>query len=345
MTPRARGITLVEVIIASAVFAILMAGIGMVIKNFALGARILARDTPLQHDLDFAIHVIEKDLLSSSRNSVMNLLPDPGFETLLVATGTAPLSGRWVADPYRMDPFTPSNNTIGHITADFRLVRNRSRALVLTSFGAEYAVSGPPLFLPAGEYALGGWVARQMGGSHNRRGGLRLLEVNTLIEELDTNNTSWEWLAQAFSSTGNNYRVTLFVSDQGPDIVTSFIFDDVYLGPLSQTLTPGDGETVEFLRVNPANGSLQRIRYQLLPWNNSGRMVRSIVPAVGPPVSAGADIKNVRLFSVGWLGGAASMTTEGTNQPLSVRIECGPVAAADLKTVRTMDLTIFPLTP
>lgn len=343
---RARGITLPELVISSAILLVILAGVGLLIRQTATGVKTIARITPLQRETDFATRAVEFDFLGAARGSFMNALPNPGFEDDVdfLSTGTVPIPGTWVLDPYGMDPLAATNTTVGHLTKDDRLVRFGQTALVLTSYGRGFQAQSPVLTLAPGDYVFGGWINQPTGGSP-RQAAITLLGdtlpvPTTVLVSTGMGTVGWSMVGASFTaSAGTNYQVRLEVLANSAR-QTSFVFDNVFLMPLSRTLTPGSTQTIEFRRMNSHIGRFETVRYTL---SAEGRLRREIVESGAVVRPAGGDVPHVTSLTVGWFGGAGFLGQGAGLPPLAVRAVC----VSDQSPTETLatDLIVGPSIP
>jgi hypothetical protein len=321
---------MVELFVAMGILAVLGVGLSLLIRQVGSGVRSVEKILPVQRDLQFALQVVVKDLAAAYRSSVLNVLPNVGFEAHDMAG--------WAPAPDRQDPLVHANTVSAAITGVVRTAggdrfffRHGRQALALYSGGASHSASGPIVNLTPGEvHMISGWVRVFSAVSVNSESILTVLGNGVPVVSTGSASASWRHLAATFTAVaGVNYQVVLSC-DAGAIIAgepAAHLFDDVSLSPLARALAPGDGRSIEFDRLDPSTGGRVRLRYSLMGGGLAGTLRKERVNDDGS-LTRLLDVKNIRSLSVAWIGGQAD-TPLGTERGLDVAITAGGGAAAD----------------
>jgi prepilin-type N-terminal cleavage/methylation domain-containing protein len=360
------GVTLVELMIVSAIVSIVFLFLVSMIRNFGIGVTKIQRFVPMQRDLQLAKHVIEKDLLSAPRSSIGNAVPNPGFEAVptRISLSTPTTQGFWACPPVR-PRLNPFRSVQGFVTARPGFYLNGNYGLTLNVEGSaiqntSYSADSSTFTLVAGsKYLFGGWFFENQVNA-GVRWRLRLLRGSTWPEttmfDLIIANAQWKFYVATFTATSDNYRVVagaFGVDDQQ----TTGTYDDIVVAPLAVDLVPG-GPPFEFERFQvdgPTPGQRDRIRYRVVTDGSTGRLIRERITTTGVVVPM-QSVNKIRRVLIGWdFGGSdpgvlpastpnAVLFAKGMNFPLSVRIETGDVGATESKTL-ALTFSVFPEAP
>jgi hypothetical protein len=363
------GVTLVELMLASALVSIIMIFIFTIVRNVGQGVVFIQTVVPLRQDLQFAKQTMERDLFSSVRSSLGNVLPNPGFEAVpaRISTFTPTPMNSWSCIPVPVQ-----NIPGGRVRYSFGSVSNRPEfrfrgnfGLGLNSLNTYMAFSSTFPLVDGGQYLVGGWIRQTIeplfGGPGD--GFIRLLGDGASWPSTervkpsfsDFANPNWTFIWSTVDAVGGfTYRVELGVNFEPRGLVSHFGFDDVVVAPFITELTPTSGQVFEFDRFETAGalaGQRIKIRYRMVPLKNSGQLIRERVP-IGAPVSVLGEINNIRRCQLAWdFGGPApgviGPTTDlsrGLNFPLIVTLEAGPVGATGNQT-ESLSFSVFPEVP
>lgn len=321
-----RGVTLLELMVVGVILLIVVAGLSKLIKQTFQGLSLTEKSMVLQRDLLRAQDVIQRDFLSAGRSSFMNLLPDPGFESLALLP-SVPTSASWGAVPVSVDPIEPTHTVYANITASTASFGMGS--LCITSFGDPYAVESPTLngLLSGQAYMVSGWISQKIGSPPLRAAGIQVIKNGDLLLERTVSANPWTRVSMVFTAEAGavySVRLNALVDSNSPNRVASFFFDNVTLTPLAIVLLPGDHQSFEFQRRDARTGNYVRLRYSLEPDRGSGKLVRQQWDgAVWQPLDP--DIPNIRRLSVEWQNGAADAAF-GTDRPIDIVVEAGAVS-------------------
>lgn len=367
--PKSRGITLVELMMVSAIVSVGMIFLFSVIRNVGTGMVRVQQRAPLQRDLQWAKQTIERDLLSASRGSLGNVLPNPGFEAVptRISTVLPTPDGFWTCVDVLLR-IQPRDYSIGYISNRREFRRQGRYGLSLNSGNTYQAASSTFSLVGGTTYFFGGWIRQYQGMTAELGdGGFRLFGdasdwPTTYRSGMSVNGNpslQWTYLRSTFMATaGFRYRATAYINfEPMSDRDIHFGFDDVTLVALQTDLTPTNGTVFEFDSYQTRGtlmGQRLKMRYRLEPWGASGRLVREEVP-FGAPVRRLSEITNVRLCRLAWdFGGPtpgvlpaplpANFFDQGFSFPLVVTLEAGPVAATGNQTL-SLQFSVFPEAP
>ncbi len=351
------GFSLVELMVVSALIPVIMIFLFSIIRNVGQGVNYIQQSLPLHRDLQFAKQTIERDLLSAPRSSLGNVLPNPGFEAVptRISTFTPTPADFWTCPPV---PLLRSLG--GRVLYSIGSVSNRPEFRYQGNFGLglnslnRYQAFSPTFLLADGErYLVGGWIRQTIeplfGGPGD--GFIRLLgdtdpwPSTELVKPSfsDMANPNWTFLSSFVDAVGGfNYRVELGINFEPRGLVSHFGFDDVVVTPLRTELTPTSGRVFEFDRFQSAGalaGQRVKMRYRLVPWQNSGQLIRERIPFGGPVEELGR-LNSIRRCQLAWdfgepvpgVIGAATNFSRGLNFPLIVTLEAGAVGATGIQT-------------
>lgn len=366
-SPPREGITLVELIVVSALAGLIFVFILFLVRNFGSGVTNIQRFVPMQRDLQLAKQVIEKDLLSAPRNSIGNVVPNPGFEAVptRISTFTPTTPGFWAHIPVK-PRLNPGLSVDAFVSARPGYFLNGNYGVsmslleVLPRVANYYSINSSTFTLvPGVSYLFGGWAAR------NELLALPSWEIrllrqpvpwpNTVALTLPISGTQWRFYVSTFVANGDTYRTLVGCAYAGAR--TGASFDDIIVTPLSIVLIPG-GPSFEFetFQVDgPTPGQRDRVRYRVVPDGLSGRLMRERVPLTGPVIPLD-PVNKIRRVLIGWdfgqgapgaLPAPATWPTffaQGMKFPLSVTIETGNVVATGNNTL-SLTFSVFPEAP
>lgn len=345
-----RGWTLIEVMVATAVISVLSIGIGHFLSLFWRGAFNVQGRLPPQQTLQLAMGLIQKDLAASARGSVLNLLPDPGFEwrpyqvggttlpTSLRMTNT-PVLGWWNFSPVIMNPINPGLNKSARL--DSSTVNGVGRSWLMMSVGVAAGtalVQTGPMDLGSGSYLFGATMRADPPGGNCQaevtitRNGVDLISTATVAG-------TWAVRTATFSATlGNTYRVHLRTINTTVSNTCRGYFDDVYLSTHSWPIgRNAPANTIGFLRYDNT-GTPQRVAYNINQFDGKWRLTRSLTQMGG--ATRTLSIPGVVDLALDWTGGDA--VARGVDRPIGIRMSaCGP--AVDCAEPLSAEIRVYPV--
>lgn len=367
-----RGFSLVELMVVSALVSFGMIFLFSIIRNVGSGMMRVQQRAPLQRDLQWAKQTIERDLLSASRGSLGNVIPNPGYEAVptRISTFTPTSEGYWACVDV-LPRIQPRDYSIGYISNHPNFRKQGEYGLSLNSEGTYTAASSTFSLVGGNAYLFGGWVRQYpgnlTGGAALGDGGYKLFGdatpwPTTSQSDLSVNGNlslQWTFLKSTFTAIpGFRYRVTAFVNNEPRNFDTHFGYDDVTVVPLQTDMTPTNGTVFEFDKYQTRGalmGQRLKMRYRLEPWGTSGRLVREEVP-FGGPVRTLSAITNIRSCQMAWDFGeatpgvlpgppsAGNTFDRGFSFPLIVTLEAGPIGATGNQTL-SIQFSVYPEAP
>lgn len=302
-------------------------------RNFSNGVVNVQRNVPLQRDLQLAKSIIEKDLLSTSRSSIGNVVPDPGFESSpsklsdLLPTE----KGFWACEPTRCKMEGGLKYATGFVTSHPDFIHTGNAALTIDTRGTvgDYTAHSSTFSLAGGrEYLFGAWVLTT--NTNGIQGSIALLKDPAAAapppknvmgwpetdffylyryathwnDVLATDLGQWFFICRPFTAEDNtHYRIRAGnASSNNTRLV--FSVDDMIVTPCSWTLNNVKNEMFEFDNVM-VDGSLAgqriRLRYRWAPKESSGQIIRErIDPKTGAVLQTLDPLVNIRHMSVAW---------------------------------------------
>lgn len=349
--------SLVELMVVSALIPVIFVFLFSIVRNVGQGVNYIQQSLPLHRELQVAKQTLERDLLSAPRSSLGNVLPNSGFEAVptRISTYTPTPMGYWTCPPAPVHHIVNSRGqySIGSVSnrPEFRYQGNFG--LGLNSINTYRSFSSTFSLVDSKPYIFGGWIRQTIEPLFGGLGdGFFLLRGDGApwpvterirLSLFNVANTNWVFQISTFSAVGGfNYRVELGINNEPRDVSCHFGYDDVVVTPLVTDLTPISGQVYEFDRFETAGalaGQRVKMRYRLVPWKNSGQLVRERVPFGGPVEELGR-LNYIRRCQLAWdfgepvpgVIGAATDFGWGLNFPLIVTLEAGSVGATGIQT-------------
>ena len=307
---------------ASAVLSLMMVGVFRALTLFVQGTVQIQKKLPAQRAIQGAWHMLLIDLLSASRCSVNNLLPNPGFEenvpepsrTLTRSTST------WSCLPDRMR-YHPNvgGAAWAKITTHSSWVRGERSLMISAKNNPNPQVYCQTIPVPLGEpYLFTGRYAGGGGGSSRNR--ITLLPTSpagpTIWTSVFTPSGFQQWTTSFTTTTGTVYEVQLNVFDSAAGKQYWGVFDNVYLGPMSvEVSTSQPSGKLSFIRFN-VDGEREKMEYSMDVTNGQGRLVRTRFRASG--VQEVSYLEGIDSLKVSWKN--APSPASGTDRPLLVEL-------------------------
>lgn len=327
------GVTLVEMMIAVALLGVLASMGGWLLRSTSQGFTLFQKRSPLQRDAQTALQAVQGDLLSASKSSIGNFLPDLGFEQVPPALSTAPATGQWSWSPRPLSMGTSAGVSHRMFIARYDSSQVwRGRASMLVSVGnwtMDENVDSPGYNLTPGVYSLTArvrdlWIQASFGANVV----LQRWDAGAFVDDIVLIPNAPNWAPVRSTFTVNNpglYRVQLRHAGAVTALWNdhSVWYDQIALVPLGNDLTPGSGPLF-FLRYDAALARYRQVRYSLAPAGNSGALVREVLTN-GVWVRLGGNLPNIRRLNITWDGG--NNGGPETAFPLILTLESGPVGA------------------
>lgn len=260
------------------------------------------------------------DLLSASRCSVNNLLPNPGFEenvpepsrTLTRSTST------WSCLPDRMYYSSLGNtNSWAKVSTHSSWVRGERSLMISARINPTPQVYCQTIPAPLSEpYLFTGQFTVAWGAT--KRGRITLLPTSPAGPTIWTSvpSGSEQWTTSFTATAGTIYEVQLNVFDSIQAKQYWGVFDNVYLGPMSvEVSTSQPSGKLSFIRFN-VDGEREKMEYSMDVTNGQGRLVRTRFRASG--VQEVSYLEGIDSLKVSWKN--APSPASGTDRPLLVEL-------------------------
>lgn len=313
------GVTLVELIVYIAIIGTLSVALLQTVRTGFDGAQMVQKSLPVQRDLQMLAQVVQRDVLSSSRGSLGNLV-DGGFEKSPLSRDVTRLPGQWVDSTVPMDLADRWNNGFAIITSSTSLSRSGRHCLMIWHAGRSYSVqmSSP---MSAGNYQIGGWI-RSNGVDEAR---IQLLDASSnVVASTGSFGLSWTYVTASYLISSPGVHTIRLLSPMksspgSPSYLTVY-FDDIVLSQEVVALIPGSPDTFQFDRFSLA-GKREHVQYRVVPDGTSGRLFRQrfnyLISAWEP--DPGGTFGSVAMFSAS--RSAAAIWRPWQERALFVRLD------------------------
>lgn len=262
------------------------------------------------------------DLMSASRCSINNLLPNPGFEenvegpsrTLTRSTST------WSCLPDRISCMPNVGGPAwAKITTHSSWVRGERSLMISAKINVTPQVYCQTIPVPLSEsYLFSGRSAVSFAVPKRIR--VTLLPTNPAGPTLWTsvfNPAGFDlWTTSFTAIAGTVYEAQLNVFDSAGLKQYWGVFDNVYLGPMSvEVSTSQPSGKLSFVRFN-VDGEREKMEYAMEVTNGQGRLVRTRFRASG--VQEVSVLEGIDSLKVSWKD--APSPASGTDRPLLVEL-------------------------
>lgn len=281
------GFTLVEVLVTCALLGLLVGGLAYVLTHFTKNLANLKRKMPSHFVVQAGTRIVTEDLESANRASVMNRLPNPGFEdfTNPPKDSAISLQGQWTFPAPRMDPFSIENDVgASFITVSPSGIQG-SRAVCIRAQrnGVPFTVqSSTFVAINGGIYLAGARVWRRSGDASLNVQIFTDPSAATPVVTMvyPSGQTNWVFLSDSFVAiAGQTYQMRFVVN--GGISGGEFIVDDAYCGPSTVSVTAAsDMEPIFFSRTNNEGHQLNLV-YSMVGTPGNVRLHRTVRDSLG----------------------------------------------------------------